>query len=979
MMLSEEGHIRVATLPNHLKQNNDFTKLWYEEVHLPPDQRLSPIFRLGRFLFMMMILLCITAQTTSWRTAFIEVQLLYRTGCLTACEELHFPELVCHKVSTSLKFRGNKYDELFVFPAPPDDTTLSNSDYRQCRYFAKKPKTYQTTPDGREERLQTCFSACTRASEVSNDDFEDDNRVACPTGSSETPTDLLCVSPDDPGEFWAGPNEVCADSEGKWCFSWLHLLIIICVANPLQIVAELLIIFILQLPSDEEEVECQQPAIKCGVQMLLVSLFGVSALLTVGPFIVQGRAGNPEVVWMTFIIVLVVDQIKNLLIQPIIWYVLIRRCGRVHPGIQEYNEEYLRQWPFQDSFMTQIQLAVADFMELRPVAYAIFGLVGFYSIFVLVDVFFGYLWASDNVALHTIYIIDMTILSFFVLEIILKTFAYGADFLYNIWNLADAAVVLVSFFFGIFLGRGNVKKLALLRILRLMRVLMVLRKVSEGRKRLKNMKRSAFGVEKVIEIIEDLQANKQVPQYLKDELNWVIEVILSNKLYDMAIDDDTVKGQGEVDAWLSSTNQTSVLAALPEHTGVDMMSTNMTVTNMSMSQLDIDGGGRTRAASQDGSTQSFIGGMGGRERKRSQRAKRSRRPSESRRQTGADLDRDASKLILQLYSLAKISGQEESQIEDVMRTLDEWSFDVILAAEICDIHFLPILFVRILSRYDTIRRFQFDFDILFAFLKKVQESFHPEVRFHNAAHVGDVLQTTHYFYKKGPLLRYLGDFDVFAGFFAALVCHYGHPGVTNQFLIKSRHPRAIRYNDSSVLENYTLSVVFGLLQDPALNFLGELKPWYHILRALLVDMILRMDIRFLTNELGMFRTKVSGEFSTDRPEDRQVLLSMTLRCADLAFAARPQPIYLRWMDRMMEEFFYQGDLEKQLGLPVSPFCDRDLTNQYKCQIGFIDVLVQPLLSAYIIVLLPNLQKDLLEEGLENNKKHLQTKMDSAYN
>ena len=59
--------------------------------------------------------------------------------------------------------------------------------------------------------------------------------------------------------------------------------------------------------------------------------------------------------------------------------------------------------------------------------------------------------------------------------------------------------------------------------------------------------------------------------------------------------------------------------------------------------------------------------------------------------------------------------------------------------------------------------------------------------------------------------------------------------------------------------------------------------------------------------------------------------------------------------------------------------DRDLTNQYKCQIGFIDVLVQPLLSAYIIVLLPNLQKDLLEEGLENNKKHLQTKMDSAYN
>jgi hypothetical protein len=43
-----------------------------------------------------------------------------------------------------------------------------------------------------------------------------------------------------------------------------------------------------------------------------------------------------------------------------------------------------------------------------------------------------------------------------------------------------------------------------------------------------------------------------------------------------------------------------------------------------------------------------------------------------------------------------------------------------------------------------------------------------------------------------------------------------------------------------------------------------------------------------------------------------------------------------------EEFFNQGDIEKDKGMPVSMYCDRDNTNIAKSQTGFIQNLVLPL-------------------------------------
>ena len=47
-----------------------------------------------------------------------------------------------------------------------------------------------------------------------------------------------------------------------------------------------------------------------------------------------------------------------------------------------------------------------------------------------------------------------------------------------------------------------------------------------------------------------------------------------------------------------------------------------------------------------------------------------------------------------------------------------------------------------------------------------------------------------------------------------------------------------------------------------------------------------------------------------------------VHCADLSGPTKPLSIYRRWCDRIMEEFFQQGDKEREACLDISPMCDR---------------------------------------------------------
>lgn len=71
------------------------------------------------------------------------------------------------------------------------------------------------------------------------------------------------------------------------------------------------------------------------------------------------------------------------------------------------------------------------------------------------------------------------------------------------------------------------------------------------------------------------------------------------------------------------------------------------------------------------------------------------------------------------------------------------------------------------------------------------------------------------------------------------------------------------------------------------------------------------------------------------------ILRYMLHLADISSPVKSRQSSIIWTNRVMDEFFKQGDIEVEMGLPISPLCDRNTTMIPDSQVGFIAYVVKP--------------------------------------
>ncbi|KAI8377632.1 uncharacterized protein BYT42DRAFT_614298 [Radiomyces spectabilis] len=103
-------------------------------------------------------------------------------------------------------------------------------------------------------------------------------------------------------------------------------------------------------------------------------------------------------------------------------------------------------------------------------------------------------------------------------------------------------------------------------------------------------------------------------------------------------------------------------------------------------------------------------------------------------------------------------------------------------------------------------------------------------------------------------------------------------------------------------------------------------------------------------------------------EQRDMLCQVLIHAADISNAVRSWPICQAWSNLVCEEFFRQGEAEKEHGLPVSPNMDRDQISQSTISLQFGDFVVYPYFEL-IAALFPKAD-DLLRNLAENRKEWL---------
>ncbi|KAG2437377.1 hypothetical protein HXX76_006029 [Chlamydomonas incerta] len=347
-------------------------------------------------------------------------------------------------------------------------------------------------------------------------------------------------------------------------------------------------------------------------------------------------------------------------------------------------------------------------------------------------------------------------------------------------------------------------------------------------------------------------------------------------------------------------------------------------------------------------------------------------------------------------------------VERVLAAADNWCFDTWALDEATQGHALSALGFYLLQREGLIGGLGLKPFTVARLLRTIESGYQPNP-YHGAIHAADVLQTLHVIiHGAGLHVHYLDKLGLAAAYFAAIAHDHRHPGLTNDFLIATGDALALRYNDRSPLENHHVASVFELMARPELNVLAPLPSADRAaFRKLVIELVLSTDMKQHFAILSHFNTvhslvahtpapvtaqqqhapppgaqgsgrgdggtqlrrqptpsgappslpqgtaQASGVAGPDaasapRPRDeaeRLLSLQIALKVADVGHLGEKLPVHQRWLAGLEEEFFRQGDKEKQLGIPISPLFDRARKGVSKGQVGFYDFVGNPLVCA----------------------------------
>lgn len=121
-------------------------------------------------------------------------------------------------------------------------------------------------------------------------------------------------------------------------------------------------------------------------------------------------------------------------------------------------------------------------------------------------------------------------------------------------------------------------------------------------------------------------------------------------------------------------------------------------------------------------------------------------------------------------------------------------------------------------------------------------------------------------------------------------------------------------------------------------------------------------------DLGKFKGRIAATNFDPGESDKQLCMNMGMHIADISNPTKPWDISLKWTEWLYEEFFAQGDKERELGMQISDLMDRTTINIAKSSIGFMDVIVDPAYKAFA-QFLPHIEENL--KNLKENKEKWQ--------
>jgi len=207
--------------------------------------------------------------------------------------------------------------------------------------------------------------------------------------------------------------------------------------------------------------------------------------------------------------------------------------------------------PKKENALPRLQVNCLKLLESSWFEMISMTLISLYTIFILFWLTMADIIGIDEQILSKI---DTSFLTLFFAEILIKTFASNFMFLFDVFNAFDATIVIISEVLNIIgiIAKG-------LEVLRLIRVVVItVRKITGNQSKLRHQSKNINPVESVcIKILQAIIDSKELSVSVKKEAKWAMEIIESNKLYELNFDMASEEKNMDVEAkaWLNITTE----------------------------------------------------------------------------------------------------------------------------------------------------------------------------------------------------------------------------------------------------------------------------------------------------------------------------------------------------------------------------------------------------------------------------------------
>jgi len=267
---------------------------------------------------------------------------------------------------------------------------------------------------------------------------------------------------------------------------------------------------------------------------------------------------------------------------------------------------------------------------------------------------------------------------------------------------------------------------------------------------------------------------------------------------------------------------------------------------------------------------------------------------------------------------------------------------------------------------DLLNKFNIDYLTLCRWLCSVRRNYR-DVTYHNWRHAHNVCQLMFAILVNTAWWTKLGEIECLSLVIACLCHDLDHRGTNNSYQIKSSNCLSTLYS-TSTMEHHHFDQCLMILNTPGNQILANLtKDQFKNVIKVLEDSILATDLAVYFRRRGdTFKILQSKNLDWSLPEHRSLIRGLLMTACDLGAITKPWEIQKKVAQKIADEFFYQGDLERsELNMSPIPMMDRKKSTEFpSMQVKYVDEICLPVyrsLATFCDVLKPML------EGCNSNR------------